>query len=293
MFVLNAEGTMLAAAYEGDETSQSVAQNFAYRSYFHGGPIDLPSDTRAPAVQAVQATHLSAVFRSSTTKKWKVAIATPIWRDVPDSEDEQVAGLLVLTLNLGDFEFFKAIQTEEKDRLAVLVDGRPGDNTGVILQHPIFDQALLAGQALPPSFQQLRVPLRKDGTLANAEYEDPLGKEMLGQAYNRTWLAAAAPVRSVNGDLDTSGKENSSGLVVLVQEDYLAVISPVRVLGKRLVREGLLALAVVVLVTVLLWFMVLRIARAPRNTPRKVSANPRTATRSYNDTTLAMPKQEQ
>ena len=293
MFVLNAEGTMLAAAYEGEESLPSVAKNFAYRSYFHGGPTDLPSDTRSPAVKPVQETHLSAVFQSTITNKWKVAVATPLWRDVPDSEQEQVAGLLVVTLNLGDFEFFKAIQSEEKDRLAVLIDGRPGDHTGAILQHPLFDQAILAGQPLPESFLHMRVALQKDGTLPSNEYTDPLGNDPLGKAYQRSWLAAAAPVRSVNADDDTSGGQKTAGLVVLVQEDYLAVISPVRQLGQRLVREGLLALAVVLLVTILLWIVVLRILRTQRMSPRLVATTPRTALPSHSDTTLAMPLREE
>ena len=290
MFVLNAEGTMLAAAY-AEEAAPAVAKNFAYRSYFHGGMADLPADTRPPSVKPVRETHLSAVFQSSTTKKWKVAVATPIWRDVPDSEMEQVAGLLVVTLNLGDFEFFKAIQSEEKDRLAVLIDGRPGDHTGVILQHPLFDQVLEHDPALPTSFQNCRVDLQTGGTLAGDEYDDPLGKIPQGQAFARSWLAAAAPVRSVNGD-DTPGAPKTSGLVVLVQEDYLAVISPVRKLGERLAREGLFALAVVILVTIMLWFAVLRIVRSQRTTSRVIINSPRTSTPVPLDTTLASPPKQ-
>jgi eukaryotic-like serine/threonine-protein kinase len=286
MFVLNAEGTMLAAAYEGDEVSQSVARNFAYRSYFHGGPIDLPKETRITAIRPIQETHLSAVFQSSTTKKWKVAISTPIWRDVPDSEEEQVAGLLVVTLNLGDFDFFKTIQKQGAERLAVLVDGRPGDHTGVILQHPLFDTMLSSNQTLPNGFQKSRVPLQADGTLPQDLYVDPLGQTDFGEAYARSWLAAAAPVRSVNNE-GPMGGENGSGLVVLVQEDYLAVISPVRQLGQRLVREGLLALAVVVLVTVLLWYLVLRIVREPPRTPRPIpSVVTRVSTPIHAETTI-------
>jgi eukaryotic-like serine/threonine-protein kinase len=285
IFVLNAEGVMLAAAFEGDERSQSVAKNFAYRTYFHGGATDLPKETRVPAVRPVDRPHLSAVFQSSTTKKWKVAIARPIWRSDPVHENEDIiAGLLVITLNLGDFEFFKSVQIQGEDRFAVLVDARPGNNTGSILQHPLFDQVLARGESLPETFQELRVPLLKDGTLAENAYGDPLGNDPLGALYAREWLAAAAPVRNVNGDKNVS----TAGLVVLVQEDYVAVINPVRELGRRLVREGILALTVVVLVTVLLWLFVLRIVRETRMKPALLVPTDRMRTPHYADTTLEL-----
>jgi serine/threonine protein kinase len=286
MLVLNASGVMMAAAYEGDEVSQSVARNFAFRSYFHGGPIDLPRTARVPEVKPVEDTTLSAVFRSSTTGKWKVAIATPLWRTPPDRTDdeEEVAGLLVVTLNLGDFDFFKSIPTQETaERLAVLVDGRPGDYTGVVLQHPLFDEILARGESLPIRFQKLRVPLDARHQLPAEHYHDPLGEDELGEKYRRPWLAAAAAVRGVNGVATT---DTPSGLVVLVQEDYLAAISPVRQLGYRLAREGLLALGGVVLVTILVWFVVLRMARETPRAPRLVPLSTRPPTPVHADTTL-------
>jgi hypothetical protein len=128
------------------------------------------------------------------------------------------------------------------------------------------------------------VQFNEDRTLPQAIYVDPLGEHELGSEYNRQWLAASAPVRAVNNDSPIS--DDHSGLVVLVQEDYLAVISPVRQLGERLVREGLLALAVVVLVTILLWYVVLRVVREPARISRPIPMPIRASTPIHAETTI-------
>jgi eukaryotic-like serine/threonine-protein kinase len=266
VFVVDARGTQVAAAFAEDELSKSIGRNFAFRSYFHGGAKDLPRETRAGVdVAPIRRTRLSAAFQSSTTGRWKLAISTPIRRPANGSGDE-VIGLFVITVNLGDFEFFEHVQAERSDRFAVLVDGRPGEFTGLILQHPLFDEIVDAGDPLPESFRNRRVPLTANGDLPTARYEDPLAEEELGREYRNPWIASAVPVRLAG---DTA--ESPSGLVVLVQEDYLEVIRPVRELGIRLVREGLLATAVVILATVLLWYAVLRLVREPARRRRAIS----------------------
>jgi hypothetical protein len=266
IFVLDSQGTQLAAAFEGEERSRSIGRNLAFRAYFHGGPRDLPRDTRvSDQVKPITETHLSAVFQSTTTRKWKIAVATPVVQTVNDREE--IVGLFVITINLGDFEFFEHVQKDQHDRFAVLVDGRPGDldgrpheSMGLILQHPLFDEILGSGKPLPESFRSRRAPLTSKGELPTARYEDPLAADELGANYRKPWVASAVPVRL--NDVDPNAKP--SGLVVLVQENYLAIIRPVRELGARLVREGILAITVVMLVTALLWYAVLRYIREPR-----------------------------
>jgi len=267
VFVLDAEGTQLAAAFEGDERSRSVGRNLAFRTYFHGGPIDLPRDTRvSDNHKLVSDTHLSAVFQSTTTGKWKVAVASPVWQKVNDRYE--LIGLFVITVNLGDFESFRQAQHDPQeqqnahDRFAALVDGRPGEHRGLILQHPLFDEITRAGQPLPDSFRSRRVPLNDQGQLESRRYEDPLSADEVGAKYRGQWIASAVPVHL------THDPGKPSGLVVLVQENYLAVTESVRSLGSRLFREGVLAIAVVILVTILLWYAVLRLIRETRSLPR-------------------------
>lgn len=258
IFVLDAQGTQLAAAHEGDETSQSVGRNFAFRAYFHGGNTDLDRGTRVPTVSQVGKTHLSTVFQSSTSKKWKVAIATPLYQTTGD--DKRPVGVFVITMNLGDFEFFKSVQDEDRKRFAVLVDGR-GENAGVILQHPLFDEVIASGKTLPESFREERVKLQDSGTLVSPIYVDPLASDPLGTAYQGTWLATSMPVRAIDPTAAESTSARNSGLVVLVQENYQAVIEPVQRLASRLVGMGALALVVLLLASSFVWLVVLRLLR--------------------------------
>ena len=82
IFVTDSLGTQLAAAHEEDVTSQSIGENFAHRTYFYGGAVELPKFSRPQEnARHITRTHLSNVFLSNTTKKWKVAISSPILVD--------------------------------------------------------------------------------------------------------------------------------------------------------------------------------------------------------------------
>jgi len=260
IFVLDTEGTQIAAAFADAELSRSIGRNLAFRTYFHGGATDLDHLVRvSDNLKPISRPHLSAVFQSTTTGMWKVAVSTPI---IDDSKDrEETIGLFVITVNLGDFEFLQAVQHDPHHRFAALVDGRPGKFQGLILQHPLFDELAKAGRPLPDSFRERRVPIDAKGELNIKRFRDPLADEELGREYEGQWIASAVPVHLV-------GEEKPSGLVVLVQESYLEVTGPVRQLGARLVREGVLAIAVAILVTALLWYAVLRLIREPRSAPR-------------------------
>jgi serine/threonine protein kinase len=260
MFVLDAAGTQVAAAFSGGEPSRSIGRNLAFRTYFHGGPIDLPETVRVgEALKPITDTHLSAVFQSTTTGLWKIAVSTPIKRTTNDREE--TIGYFVITVNMGDFEVFQQVQPDAHYRLAALVDGRPGQHTGVILQHPLFAELDRQGDRLPDSFREYRVSIDANGEMRSKHYRDPLANDPEGRSYRGQWIASAEPVVLI-------GETKPSGLVVLVQEDYQQVTGPVRQLGQRLLREGMLAFAVVVLVTGLVWLAVLRLMRRPRTAPR-------------------------
>jgi eukaryotic-like serine/threonine-protein kinase len=260
IFVLDTAGTQVAAAFADGERSRSVGRNVAFRTYFHGGPVDLDQRTRiGNKVKPIMETHLSAVFQSTTTGMWKVAVSTRI---IDDSKDrDELIGLFVITINLSDLEFLQLVQHDTHQRFAALVDGRPGDHMGLILQHPLFDEIRQTGQPLPDSVRSRRVPIDEQGRLQHKRYKDPLGEEEFGKAYRGLWIASTVPVYLLE-------KDKPTGLVVLVQEDYLEVTGPVRQLGARLLREGILAMLVVLLVTALLWYAVLRLIREPRSMPR-------------------------
>ncbi|ADB15287.1 serine/threonine protein kinase [Pirellula staleyi DSM 6068] len=258
IFLTDPRGTQIAAAHDEEVQSQSIGRNFAHRSYFHGGVDEMePFDTVPTSPQHIERTFLSGVFKSSTTKQYKIAISTPLYREVDGVK--LFDGVLTITLNLGDFEFSR-LSSPSLDRFAVLVDGRAGEEEGTILQHPLFDQLLTTRKSLPEEFHTLRVPSEVCQGADAPAYFDPLGKHTLGKDFDRQWIAAAAKVRSPS----SSAGGAPSGLVVLVQEDYGAVIEPVRQMGSGLLRLGLMATLVVVAVSGGLWGLVVYLFREKR-----------------------------
>ncbi|HJN09026.1 MAG TPA: protein kinase [Pirellulaceae bacterium] len=303
--VVDASGRMLAVAYDHDEPSRSIGWNYAYRTYFHGGPADLQYENQTlqqyeqtpRGIEPIRKTHFSAAFRSTTTGLWKIAVSTPIFRD--ESPESDVVGVLGMTVNLGDFAYFR--NTNLKDRFAVLIDGRRGPNQGVILQHPLFDIMGQDGKgpAEDHSATEFRVTeAQLEGLQPDSVYRDPLGETSEGELYRGDWIASTANV--------SLPAENSSneGIVVLVQERKDKATAPVKELGGQLKREGLWALGGVIGVVIVLWYIALRMMVDPRSSVWRAAANGpaasgttrhiTNATPSHNLTTLpAPPRQEE
>jgi hypothetical protein len=278
--VLNEQGLVLAAAYrDRDQKKSSAGGNYGYRSYFHGGPADLLESARPPLVKPIEHPHLSAAFKSSTSGLYRVAISTPIVETV--ESESHVRGVMMLTVNLSDIgqrlhdsndEFPKLNQFE------VLVDGREGENRGDILHHPLYNQLRSAPTSVFDAFQDKKVKIDHAGKMAAQKYHDPLGETELGKEFRKAYVAAAAPVKSITPDLpmrNTGGsavarKMGQIDLVVLHQQEYEAVVKPVRTLAQKLFREGLLAIVCLMLTTILIWFAVLRLRRFPQlSSPNK------------------------
>ncbi|MFN9985902.1 MAG: protein kinase domain-containing protein, partial [Pirellula sp.] len=98
LFVTDRFGTMLAAAFAGDQSSSPIGENFAYRSYFTGQTRDLNESTPRKNVQRTKVSHLSVPFKSTTTNRWKIAVSTPISvREKIDDRERITDGVLVLT----------------------------------------------------------------------------------------------------------------------------------------------------------------------------------------------------
>lgn len=280
MFVTDRFGTQLAVVFDEDTKGTNIGRIVSHRNYF-SGQLEEPELHRVnPTVPHIKATHLSNVFQSSSTGRWKVAISTPL-RD----EQNEFNGVLVLTVNVSDLELVGS--TSSADSFAVLIDGRQGESGGTILHHPLYEQIAETTNRLPKEFFEKRVPAevmsgkaKPQGTGGN--YADPLGEHPLGAGkFNRPWLAVAAPVKLP----DASQKD--TGLMVLMQEDYRRVISPVQQLGRRLVQEGLTALAVVVVLSIGLWWFVIRLFREPRPTIRVPTPSSTQSTPLHDVPTLA------
>jgi eukaryotic-like serine/threonine-protein kinase len=274
LFVTDARGTIVAIAFSDlDELSQSpVGRNFAYRTYFTGKREDDEPKKGASEYEPTRHTHLSTSFRSTSTGKWKVAVSSPIWPvEYSQAEDEQARakiqplGVLVLTINLGDFELLSGQTHEQSEaRFAVLVDGRSGTQQGTLLQHPVLQamesrfQATQKLEIVPQIDKPQLDDLRARGLV---NYRDPASRIPEGEAFSGTWVAAIQQVR-----LPTNAERNltdrASDLWVLVQERTSYVEEPVQVLGARLQRESYLELAVLACVVALMWYFVNRTGKS-------------------------------
>ncbi len=279
LFVTDSRGTNLAIAFSDpqEKFSQSpVGRNFAYRSYFNGEREDGPAGRSTPAYSATKQPHLSSSFRSTSTGKWKVAISAPIWPDTSEDEspkDEsegehakvQPIGVLVLTINLGDFDLLGTTEPHDvQSRFAVLVDGRDGAQRGTLLQHPVLKALELrfketkVMETVPQIDGQQLSQLQETGLV---NYADPAADFPVGENFAGNWVAAIQKVR-LPSDTNTLAEERPSDLWVLVQERTSFVEAPVTQLGTRLQREGYVELAAIVSVVLLMWFFVIRIGRA-------------------------------
>jgi eukaryotic-like serine/threonine-protein kinase len=266
MFVTDRHGTQLASVFDDRSISLSIGKNWAHRTYFHGGPQELEPLERPPQnPQHIQRTHLSAAFFSSSQKTWKVAISAPIYRlsgDVLEFE-----GILVLTVDLADFNVSASTMRPDHDQFLVLVDGRSGPEKGTVLHHPLFKELADREKKVPEEFfrREYRVPEEVIHGQGDTNYRDPLSRwtdpDRLAQAYDRRWLAAAAPVLPPIGATSDS---SDSGLVVLVQSDYQSVVRPARQLGNQFIRNSFWMFVVMFTVSLSLWYIAVRMFREPR-----------------------------
>jgi hypothetical protein len=267
LFVDDRHGTQLASAFDDESIiSVSIGRNFAHRPYFHGGPDELDKSKRPRANPThIQRTHLSAVYFSSSQKTWKVAISTPIFRVGAGMREFQ--GIIVLTVDLGDFNVSAASMPRGRDQFLVLVDAHEGPHQGVIMHHPLFKELAAHGKTVPDQLlnsDKYRVPLPLLLGEGDTDYQDPLSRyhddEGLTKAYDKRWLAASAHVLPPIG----AGEHSDSGLIVLVQSDYASVVRPARRLGEQFMHNSFWMLVVMATVSLSLWYIVVRLFREPR-----------------------------
>jgi hypothetical protein len=222
----------------------TIGKNFVWRSYFHGGSADREESWRPAPGAHLARTTLSAVFRSQATQRWIVAVSAPVF------DGARFLGVVALTVEVGRF-----VQLQSgNDQFAVLVDLREGEHQGLILQHPLFDRLLKERGTLDGRFQNYRLTAADlpDTRYRMDHYRDPLAADPDGGEYDRHWLAQMETIR-VHGQ--------PTGLVVIVQEAYDAAIgTTLDGLKEGLVRRGLTALSLIVLVMISLWWFATRLS---------------------------------
>jgi hypothetical protein len=237
-FLCDANGVSMVRSPE----SKTIGKNFAWRSFFHGGKADQAENWRPPYDEHLKSTTLSAVFQSRASYYWIVAIAAPLFDSRRNGKFLGVVALTVRALRFVDLE-------GNEDRQVALVDLRPGDHTGMILQHPLFD-GFIRANVKPPMIR-----LRPDDFPTTPErrrdYRDPAAAVPEGREYDEHWLAWMQPVRARGQDV---------GWGVIVQEPYdIAIGSALADLRTQLILYGLAAVAMIVLVLLAMWGLAFRL----------------------------------
>jgi len=213
---------------------------------------------------------------------------------------QQIEGLLVLTINLGDFVL---LAEDGRDRFAILVDCHEGIREGhetsgaTILQHPILSQIsginginevspyLIDEDSLRIDEETLK-SLKEKGTF---DYVDPTSNHARGKAFGGKWIAAMEQVDVSRRVSDTQERRQSTELWVLVQERADSVTAPVASMVSKLVREGMIALLTLLSVISVLWVVVLWVMRLPDSFAAAVRARTiagKEKTGTANDATL-------
>jgi hypothetical protein len=242
-FVVGPRGLHLARSPWNDSTFGS---NWAWRTYFHGQPDDLPKDWRPGPDEHIRETQLSSVFLSLASYRWILGVSTPVYA----AEDSNAfLGVLALTVQVGR-DFGVSVRRQDRDdnaqQFAVLIDWRDNKNKGLIFQHPLLERLT----KLPQRFAEYKVaaenlPAADVAGAMRRRYRDPLAADLSGGDFGGEWLAVSAPVQ-------IRGKD--SGFRVIVQERHEWAIGPtLEQLQTSLSYIGLMALAGVFVVWSLLW----------------------------------------
>jgi hypothetical protein len=240
--------------YPRDST---LGQNFAFRDYFHGLGRELAQgEIPKPRTKS----GISLAYRSSSSKRYKVSIATPIW----NSDRSKVIGVLARSINLSDVlnQWEARIQSLTKNpnpaidpgedgwnRLLALVDRR--EKPPYLIDHPWMSEQAVAQlqdeqlktylKLTPQQVERLDSPSSR-----SPRFEDPIGK--IDPRFSGQWLAAFAPV----GD---------TGWTAIVQEKRATAVEPVNAVRNIFLRYGLIGLAAFIAVFALLWTLIRRAAR--------------------------------
>lgn len=263
-FVNDLRGMQVASVFRTDPDSITIGRNYSYRTYFTGFDQDQKSVQDEETIYEVEPQgverpiidrpHLSAIFLSKGTFTWKVAFSVPVYRksDPDEVGPGEIIGIVACTSEMGNFVEFE----NGKSQYATLIDGRPGDNHGAILEHPFFDM-IETNPADIPKVEDI------DSIRTSGKFFDPIAKLPEGNTFDKDWIAALEPVMTNSDYLTIVEKQQpkeqqnvESGLFVLVAEDFNSVITPVFELSSRLFWLAIFAILFFLTIALAMWFIV-------------------------------------
>jgi serine/threonine protein kinase len=269
-FVSDRYGNQIASVFQ-DDVNKTLGNNYSYRTYFTGLDRDLDHDN--PLINFKEADlgkrpiitspHLSAVFKSQQSGHWKVAFSTPIVRY------GNVEGIVAVTVDLGSFIEFEG---SSSNHYAMLVDGRKGEFSGAILEHPLFKSVLQNQEVLPEDLTNTRVDVEQT-SLEPRSFIDPIGETELGarSRYGRRAIANLVDITDlrakpvvIDKQNQMSVDDNTSSLFVVMVNDYEEVMGDIGKLGTQLGRLLLFSTVLLLAVAIGMWMFVNRMMRESR-----------------------------
>lgn len=244
-FALSANGIQVARSPSLD----SIGQNYAWRSYFHGGPTDWQPTISGQHVSPpiLKSAHISPVFISIYTNHPVIAMSMPV-----KDHNGKPLGVIAKMLEFGKIIDLQMDQTNQIQ--FAMIDMRESTN-GVILQHPYYQK--VAGQKrdqlshllFKPEF---RVPLQSILS-PNSNYNDPIAQ--LDPSCAGRWLASSVQLDLGNGH---------SGIYLLAQQSHESLIGlSLRNLYLGLVVLFLGLLAIILAAITPFWFWMLKKTSKP------------------------------
>jgi hypothetical protein len=246
--VFDDQGTLLARSPANPSINPKyIGRKYAHRNFFNG---ERDLDETAPAPPPLTHVYRSNVFGSEISNTRKVAFCVPVWDGNPGLPRPRL-GVLMMTLEVGNFVELRSADGPSSDLAAVLVDRRKDANgrRGAILEHPRL--AELRKKKVPEKDMQFFVdPARLAPGAWDPDYTDPVGAAH--PDYAGRWLASSQPVQ-----IEERPEVRDTGWVVVVQERYDVAIGPVLRLEKDMMASGWWALGVAVTVVTALWLFVI------------------------------------
>jgi hypothetical protein len=101
-FINDRRGVQVARSPNSD----TVGNSFAHRDYFHGQGLDLKEGTTG--LTPITQPHLSAVYRSTSTDRLKVAFSVPI-DNGRSGPARAIIGVLAMSVDLGEFNVLENV----------------------------------------------------------------------------------------------------------------------------------------------------------------------------------------
>ncbi len=193
-------------------SKKSLGNDYSHRDYFHGQGHELEEGT--PDLQPLTEPHLSAVYRSTSTGRLRVAFSVPIDNGKTGAE-RNVVGVLAMSVDLGEFKVLE--KQLDKNQEVVLIDLRNSTidgqaRRGLILHHHwatagrereqkrpwLGDQvlteidALLAGSGRMSSRAQMLSEYRDEALTGDQHYwgaiKPVVGRQSDGEVLDYQWL---------------------------------------------------------------------------------------------------------